>query len=432
MSPEAPKIVRMQRSLVYRIAHFRAPLGEPMRPETKTFLSLLGIHFFLDAFGGIWPIYKHLTAIPLGAAGLIATIATFSTLITQPLFGIWADRGYLRAAVLWGTLLTFPMMLLGPMRPWIESLSLTAAIPVLFGILFLAKLGQAMYHPAGATIAGMSFASGRSTLISVFVAAGTIGYGISQSVFTGVYFASGGHTEWLLIPGGLALILAILWCRPRETPHAERTGFVESFKRIPFRQGQLQCLFWMLALISAVNQGLFFLLPEFVSQRGYPYWMVNGGVMAGMVFGGALAMVPGGYLADRFGRRKILIGSIGLSGITHFLFILAPPMPALPFLALAFAAGGISHIANPVGVALGQQLYPRINSLISGVLMGLAWAVGSLAPSFVGGIAALPAVGPAQVLTFLGALYIFPFACALYLDTEIHPAAPLHEAAIGG
>ena len=153
-----------------------------MSKETKTFLSLMGIHFILDSFGGIWPIYKHLVNIPLGVAGMIATVATFSTLITQPLFGIWADRGYLRAAVLWGTLLTFPMMLLGPLGGWIDEQSLYTAVPILFGVMFLARLGQAMYHPAGATIAGSSFDSRRSTLLAVFIAAGTVGYGTSQTI----------------------------------------------------------------------------------------------------------------------------------------------------------------------------------------------------------------------------------------------------------
>ena len=145
-----------------------------------------------------------------------------------------------------------------------------------------------------------------------------------------------------------------------------------------------------------------------------------------IVFGAAFAMVPGAYLADRFGRRHVLIGAVLLSAAAYFTMILVPTISIAPFIGLCFCTGGIISVANPVGVALGQQLFPKESSLISGVLMGLAWAVGSLAPWAVGYLATLPGRGPIFALTALGFIFVVPAVCALLLDSEV--ASPTEPA----
>jgi hypothetical protein len=132
----------------------------------RTFISLLAIHSLLDCYAGIWPIYKHIAGISLAAAGFMATAATITTWALQPMFGVWADRGYLRACVLGGTALTFPMMLLGPLGLHIDRMGIAISYAVMFLILFMAKLGQAAFHPAGATIAGGNINARRSFLVT--------------------------------------------------------------------------------------------------------------------------------------------------------------------------------------------------------------------------------------------------------------------------
>jgi len=373
---------------------------------TKTFISLLAIHTTLDCYAGIWPIYKHIIGISLAAAGFIATVTTISTWALQPMFGVWADRGYGRACVIGGGALTFPMMLLGPLGLQIDRIGIGLSYACMFAILFMAKLGQAAFHPAGAAMAGANATTRRSTLVAVFVAFGWIGYGASQGLFAFTHRVTGGHTEVLLLPGFVVLAWALLWCRPVEATVSTRSGLLDSLKRIPFRQHRLGVLFVVLALMSALSQGLFFLLPEFMEARGYPMWTVRGGALVWFVFGAALGIVPAGYLADVFGRRRMLIATTMMSAVVFYATILSPHMPIPLFALMCFATGALMSMANPIGVALGQERFPKEASLISGVLMGLAWALGAFAPWLVGQLASMPAVGIVGALAALGSVNI--------------------------
>lgn len=383
-----------------------APRTRTLSAGAKTFLSLLAIHSLLDCYAGIWPIYKHIAGISLAAAGFIATATTITTWALQPMFGVWADRGYLRACVLGGTALTFPMMLLGPLGLQIDRLGIALSYACMFVIMLMAKLGQAAFHPAGAAMAGGNLNARRSTLVAVFVAFGWLGYGSCQALFSYTHRITGGHTEVLLLPGFIILAWALLWCRPTEATVSTRAGLIESLSRVPFRQHRLGVLFLMLALMSALGQGLFFLLPEFMEARGYPMWTVRGGALIWFVLGAALGIVPAGYLADRFGRRRLLIATTMLSAISFYATILSPQMPIPLFALMCFATGGLMNMANPIGVALGQERFPNESSLISGVLMGLAWALGAFAPWTVGQLATIPTLGPVGALTVLGGVNI--------------------------
>ncbi|HIA48724.1 MAG TPA: hypothetical protein EYN96_12350 [Candidatus Hydrogenedentes bacterium] len=211
------------------------------------------IHSLLDCFAGIWPIYKHIVDIPLAAAGFVVTCATLIAFVLQPLFGLWTDHGYSRVCVLIRTFMTFPMMLLGPLSGHWNSHGNAIGYLAMFVIVFRAKIGQALYHPAGATIAGNETTSRRSTYLSIFVAFGWIGYGSSQILFSYSYHWTQSHTEWLLIPGGMILLFAAWGCRPKELSNdgIERPSLLRSLTQIPFGQQRLYVLFFLLAAMSA-------------------------------------------------------------------------------------------------------------------------------------------------------------------------------------
>ena len=253
-------------------------------------------------------------------------------------------------------------------------------------IVFSAKIGQALYHPAGATIAGNETVSHRSTYLSIFVAFGWIGYGTSQILFSYTYRWTQSHTEWLMLPGGVVFFLALWGCRPKEisAPTSRRPSFLVSLTQIPFGEHRLYVLFGLLALMSALAQGMLFLLPEILESKGFPVWYVHGGALLWYVLGAASAMIPAGFIADKLGRKVVLSASIAISVVVYYGFLALPEFPVSVLIIFMIALGASMNIANPIGVALGQVMFPEKSSLISGVLMGLAWAIGSLAPWAIG------------------------------------------------
>jgi FSR family fosmidomycin resistance protein-like MFS transporter len=388
--------------------------------EARTFAAILLLHAILDCYGGIWPIFKHLAGIPLGYAGFVATLTTSVMWSLQPLFGHWADQGRMRRCIVLGTALTFPMMFLGPLGDHVKTLGPAAAFALMIAVMALARLGQAMFHPAGATIAGNLATGRRSTFLSVFIAAGWAGYGASQIVYSSTYFAANGHTELALLPGLVLFTWAALACRPGETPAEIRTPVSWRLAFGALGDKGLLLLFIILTLMSAMNQGLLFLLPEFLAERGYPQWIVNGGGLAFLVVGSAIAMVPFGYLADRFNPRAVFAATVALSGATYGTLTLAPRLSLPMFILVCIATGGAISAVNPLGVALGQLLAPGRSSAVGGIMMGLAWGVAGVSQWIVGYLAGRPGSGPAESLIWLGAAALLAFA----LTTALPRPAP--------
>jgi uncharacterized protein (DUF697 family) len=73
-----------------------------------------------------------------------------------------------------------------------------------------------------------------------------------------------------------------------------------------------------------------------------------------------------------------------LSAVSYHAIVSLPPMPVWCFATLCVVGGAFLGVVNPLGVSFGQHLSPENISIVSAVLMGLAWCVGSVSPSIVG------------------------------------------------
>ncbi|MFA6244643.1 MAG: MFS transporter [Candidatus Hydrogenedentales bacterium] len=367
---------------------------------TQTFVAIFVLHAALDCYGGIWPIFKHLADLPLGYAGFVATSTTMVMWALQPAFGHWADQGRMRLCLLLGTALTFPMMLLGPLGDHTETLGTIPSFTLMVIIMGMARLGQAMFHPAGATVSASLTTKHRATFLSAFIAAGWLGYGASQTVYSYTYFATGGHTELALLPGLVIFGWAAIRCAPIE-PERPATPARIHFGLAPLLKGDMLLLFVVLTLMSAMNQALFFLLPEFLTASHYPEWVVNGGGLVFLVIGAGIAMVPFGYLADRLGQRLVFIVTIVLSGLTYAVLVMYPTKTVFGLAALCILTGSVISAVNPLGVSIAQLMAPRNMGSVGGIMMGLAWAVAATSQWIVGYLAERPGSGPSEALAWI-------------------------------
>src|SRR5689334_20361926 len=116
-----------------------------MSPAVKTLISLGLAHLILECFAGVWPIYKHLAQIDLYTAGMIAAVSNVCASLLQPVFGVWADRGYARGMVLVGTGMTLLMVLLGPIGGLASTLGPVGLVIVLTAITVPVRLGHSMF-----------------------------------------------------------------------------------------------------------------------------------------------------------------------------------------------------------------------------------------------------------------------------------------------
>jgi FSR family fosmidomycin resistance protein-like MFS transporter len=155
-------------------------------------------------------------------------------------------------------------------------------------------------------------------------------------------------------------------------------GFIGTIKRQFGTVWRSIFLIWLVMVLrSVVGQSFMAFMPILLVSRGYS--LVAGGAMITLftlagVFSGLLA----GFMADRIGFRPIFLTS-------HLL--MTPALLVMLMLPGAWVYGGILvagffvFASLPLGVTLAQELAPGGRSMVSSLMMGLAYGLGgALAP----------------------------------------------------
>src|SRR5262249_14144789 len=131
---------------------------------------------------------------------------------------------------------------------------------------------------------------------------------------------------------------------------------------------------------------------------------------------GSLGGFLGGWLADRFGGRRVVVVSFVASAPFYALFFLLPQAIRLPALFVGYL---LLQASLPVNVVLGQELSPRHSGIISSLLMGAAWGLGALILYPVGMLA--DHAGLEIALATLSSLILVGFTCATQIARHAEP-----------
>src|SRR5438270_807199 len=108
--------------------------------------------------------------------------------------------------------------------------------------------------------------------------------------------------------------------------------------------------------LDAVGLGIFFpILPLFVEHRGGTPLLV-GVIGASALVGNVLAQAPGGWLADRYDRRLIVVSSIAAYGAFFLIYLIPIPVQVLPF--VRFLHAGVGGFYMPAARALLADYTP--------------------------------------------------------------------------
>jgi FSR family fosmidomycin resistance protein-like MFS transporter len=388
-----------------------------MTSATKTLISLGLAHALLEWFSGVWPIFKVLAHLDLTTSAEIVAATSFIASILQPLFGIWADKGFARRMALGGTVLTFLLMLVGPISNCMPVWGPLCVYTMLGAITLLSRIGHSMFHPAGAMLSSRTHNADKHTSsLGIFISMGWIGYGLSQIAFCAAYLNFGGHTEVLLLPGILVMFWILAWCKPAPQAHAHvHIPFREKVRDVWTYRRDLGLLFALMCLTGAANSALFFLFPELIADKGYSGWVFNGGAQGFMIAGTVLGVVVSGYCAEGMGERLALIVSMAANIVAWHSFLMIPHVGTTLFMVVCTVAGVLFGFGSTLPISMGQKLIPRNASMISGVMMGWSWAIANLAPLAAAQLARYPSLGIYGALTILGVLNVLALVCSAFL-----------------
>ena len=328
--------------------------------------------------------------------GALVLAATISSSLIQPFFGLWSDaRG-----VLW--LLPAGVVVAGAGIAF-ASIAPSYAL-VLLGVL-VSGIGVAAYHPEGSKFASFVSGNRRASGMSLFSVGGNIGFALGPLLasFFVITLGLGLDGGVLIVVPGLIVAAALLFALPHlarfapdEVGQAQRSAAGNDWR------GTLMLLA-IVGLRSLAHMGLFTFIPLYELSRGNSA-AYGTQMLAVFLFAGALGTLIGGPLADRVGRRRVLLGSFIVSPLILVYALVGGPAGTV---ALFFA--GMAVIGTfGVTLVMSQEYMPGRVGVASGLSIGLAIGLGGVAAVALGAVADALDLEAAVLATTLGpALCIF-------------------------
>jgi len=380
--------------------------ASPFAFVTRRLAVLTLGHFTIDTYSSFFLPLLPLLATRLGLnyamVGGLAAMASMSSSFLQPLFGLASDR--MRRP--W-------FVALGPMiaAVFMASIGLATRYDALAALLVAGGVGVAMFHPQTAALAGATSAQ-RGLAMSTWVTGGTLGWALGPAYATGIVDRFGLERTWLAAIPGLVLCGLLFAWFGRVAPHAAATRPRAPIAELRPVARPLLMIYFSVVCRSAVSAGFATFLPLWLHARGAS--VTRGGWITTLYLTlGALGGFFGGWLADRFGGRRVVVASFAAAAPFYALFFLLPAPFDLVSLVLGYC---VLQASLPVNVVLGQELSPRHSGIISSLLMGAAWGLGALVLYPIGVIADHAGLEPA--LAALSSLVLVGFVCSTQIASR--------------
>ncbi|MCC6625872.1 MAG: MFS transporter [Chloroflexi bacterium] len=404
-------------------------MDAPPLTRNRSLWTVMSGHFAVDHFSGLMPaLYPLLVAslsLSVAQIGLLAAVYQTALSLTQPVFGWLADRVGTRwlsgLAVLW-------------MAAAFAALGWAGEFGTLLALAALAGLGSGAYHPMGAMNASLVIAPRqRNTAMSLYTLGGTAGVALGPIVGATVMGLLGKQATALLALPGLAIGLWLLVeMRVVERLMRMRPAVAASVAR---RSGDLGALARIVAALMIRSSGyaaLTVFLTVWFQQLGYGpafYSIILTLLLSSAVVGTFL----GGVLADRLGRRRVMLICLFALGPLMLLFVQSATAPPLVVAVTAVLAGIVADAPFPLALVTAQRLMPGKIGMASGLILGFTFSAGGFGAFLIGQLAGriglTAALSLASVLPLIAALLFLTIPADIMAGQEAPPAPATSPAA---
>ena len=322
-------------------------------------------------------------------AAILISAFTITSSLTQPLFGYFLDRKGKRWLLYIGTL-------------WMGTmLSLTGIVhsyTLLVILAALAGLGTAVFHPQASTMVNDLSGNHKAVILSGFVAFGNIGFALGPLLLVPLFQFYGLHaTIVTVIPGILVAILLLCFAPRNHAAPGVAPEFSQVIHSLKCAARELNAIIGVIAVRSLAYTGMLTMLPLYFKSQNLSNIEASHLVTI-MLFSGAIGGVLGGFISDRYGRKRLIVSSLIISSPLFFTFFFTQGILRTIFLGLAGAALLSSF---SVTVIAAQEAIPDNKALAAGLTMGFAGGIGGLAVILIGRIADIWGLSSAILVLFL-------------------------------
>jgi FSR family fosmidomycin resistance protein-like MFS transporter len=351
--------------------------------KDRAFRATALSHLSIDLLNSQNPLLLAVLSVPLGLSnsliGLVSTFYSLSGSLSQPIFGMLADRIGNRLVATGG--LAWMMIFF--------SLAFSVQGPAALVFLVLAAFGSGAYHPAATAEATQR---GRVHLARMETTATSFFFFFGQGgLFLGPALGGPLLDRWgpmglfilfvFIVPVGIYMLPKAEGNVPQSDPSLqERTS---SLKTTPGR-GFIVPFIVTIFTRSWTQMSMVTFLPKYLQDMGLRPG-VFGPISALYMGGSAVGGILGAWLADRFGNRYVMTISLFLACLPLFFYGTLSSTWLLALVTLF--AGSFIGASHSIIVVLAQRILPGKSGVASGLVLGFTFASGSVGAFFSGLIA---------------------------------------------
>lgn len=391
----------------------KAKSTNPLKNDTVySILFIIGLcHLLNDSLQAVipamFPILEQSLGLTFTQLGLIAFTLNMVSSVMQPVVGLYTDKKPIPYA-----------LPIGLMSSMIGMLALAFAPnfwTILISVVFIG-LGSAIFHPEGSRVAYLAAGPRRGLAQSIYQVGGNTGQALAPLITALILVPLGQFGAiWFTFIAGLAVLFLFYiarWYSARLITFNNNTSVkVEKEPNNTVSKTIKHAIIVLIILVFARSwyHSAIANFYAFYAIDNYGLSIAKAQIyIFTFLLMGAVGTFVGGPLADRFGKRTIILCS---------LIVPAPLTIALPFVGpiLSIVILGVIGLllmsSFSVAVVYAQELVPGKIGLMSGLIVGLAFGMGAIGAVALGslidfagltttmiGISFLPLLG---VLTFL-------------------------------
>ena len=333
----------------------------------------LGTDFANGALPALLPFFTDEFSLSYTLAAALMLSSAASSSLVQPLFGLLSDR---RGAI-W--------LLPGGVAVAGVGIALASAASSYWLVLLLVVVsgfGVAAYHPEGSKFAAYASGERRASGMSAFSIGGNLGFALGPIVATPLVLWLGLRGGLLLAVPPLAIAAVLCALLPFLRTFVPDRSVQRRFEGAN-RPGALTLLLAVIGFRSLAWWGLLTFVPLWEVSLGHSKSYGNH-LLALMLLVGGVGTIVVGPLADRVGRRPVLIASLVAAAPLIFVFVAVGGFLG----AVALALAGVSVVGTfGLTMVMSQEYLPRHIGMASGLSIGFSIGLGGVAALGLGALA---------------------------------------------
>ncbi len=368
-------------------------------------------HFFNDSIQAVvpamFPILEKTLNLNYSQIGWIAFMVNMTSSVMQPVFGYYADKRSTPFLLPFGMFMSMVGLI---------GFGLSPNFFVILCSVFFIGIGSAVFHPEGSRVAYMAAGNKRGLAQSIYQVGGNFGQSLAPvfTAFIFVPFGQKGVLSFVMVAMIGIIILSFVsnWYKGQIAVGVKKAKkkvaeVVQKSVHPKLKTAMILLVFivfarsWYSAGISNFYQ--FYLIDDYGLSIKQAQIFIFIFMIAGVI-----GTFLGGPLADRFGKRNIILFSlIGAAPLT----LILPYVPLLLVVPLFFLIGFIITSSFSVTVVYAQELMPQKIGMVSGLIVGFAFGMGAIGAVLYGTLADIFSIKFVMIfcsfLPLLGLLTLF-------------------------